>query len=137
MLQFYLLSVIANLVASLTLAGDYLGERMPFLKCFKEARESRSTRTAIGVSALVIGIIKLFVLAPGEHIVILGDFLPAVTGMAIGAVLLAEINQGRVEQAGEPIRKLSSTALTYRVPLGIAGIVIAFLHFLFPNMMIL
>ena len=137
MLQFYLLSVIANLVASLTLAGDYFGEKMPFLKSFKEARENRGARVAIGVTVLVVGIIKLFVLAPGEHIIILGDFLPAITGMVIGAVLLAEINQGKVEQAGESIRKLSRTALTYRVPLGIAGIVVAILHFLFPGMMIL
>ncbi|MGO9411298.1 MAG: hypothetical protein ACLQCB_11175 [Spirochaetia bacterium] len=137
MLQFYLLSVVANLVASLTLAGDYFGERMPFLKCFAEARSSRSARITIGVAALVVGIIKLFVLAPGENVIILGDFLPAVTGIILGGVLLAEINQGKVAQAGEPIRKLSHTALTYRVPVGIAGIIITFLHFLFPNMMIL
>jgi hypothetical protein len=137
MLQFYLLSVIANLVASLTLAGDYFGEKMSFLKYFKEARESRSARVAIGITALVVGVIKLFVLAPGEHIIILGDFLPALAGILIGAILLVEVNPGKVEQAGEPIRKLSRTALTYRVPLAIGGIVVAVLHFLFPGMMIL
>ncbi len=137
MMQFYLLSVLANLVASLTLAGDYLGERVPFLRPFKEVRGKRGEQIAIGVTALVVGLIKLFVLSPGEHVVILGDLLPALTGIVIGGILLAELNQGRVEQAGEPIRKLSRTALTYRVPLGIGGIVVAFLHFLFPNMMIL
>jgi hypothetical protein len=137
MMQFYLLSVLANLVASLTLAGDYLGEKIPLLRAFKDIRGKRGEQLAIGVTALVVGIIKLFVLSPGEHIVILGDLLPAVTGIVIGAILLAEINQTKVEQAREPIRRISRTALTYRVPLGIAGIVVAFLHFLFPDMVIL
>ncbi len=137
MLQFYLLSVVANLVASLTLAGDYFAQKMPFLKAFNEARSNRSARLTLGISALVIGIIKLFVLAPGEHIIILGDFLPAVTGIVIGSLLLAEANPEKVEKAGEPIRKISRAALTYRVPVAIAGIVVAFLHFFFPTMVIL
>ncbi|MGA2764187.1 MAG: hypothetical protein ABSG17_12545 [Spirochaetia bacterium] len=137
MLQFYLLSVFANLMASLTLAGDYLGEKLPFLGCFKEVRTKRSARMTIGIAALVVGIIKLFVLAPGEHVIIVGDFLPAAAGIIIGAILLAEINPAKVEQAGEPIRKISRTALTYRVPVSIAGIVVALLHFLFPEMAVL
>lgn len=137
MAQFYLLSVVSNLVAGLTLAGDFLGEKMSFLRPFKEVRSKRSAQVAIGITALAVGVIKLFLLSPGEHILILGDLLPALTGMALGIILLAEVNPGRVEQAGESIRKISKTALTYRVPAGITGIVVALLHFLFPGLAVL
>ncbi|HUI72935.1 MAG TPA: hypothetical protein VL354_20600 [Spirochaetia bacterium] len=137
MAQFYLLSVVANLVASLTLGGEYFGEKMPFMKCFMELISTRGARITVGISTLVVGVIKLFVLSPGEHVLILGDFLPAVTGVAIGALLLAQSHPDRVERAGEQIRKISATALTYKVPVAIAGIVVAFLHFLFPGLVIL
>ena len=32
---------------------------------------------------------------------------------------------------------ISKTALTYRVPVGIAGIIVALLHFLFPGFAVL
>ncbi len=137
MAQFYFLSVVANLLAGLTLAGDFLGERIPFLRPFKDLRARKGAQVTIGISALVVGVIKLFLLSPGEHILILGDFLPAATGIIIGTILLAEVNQARVEQARESIRKISKTALTYRVPVGIAGIVVALLHFLFPSLAVL
>ena len=137
MAQFYLLSVVANLAASLALAGDYVGQKMPILKCFIELATRRSARITIGISALAVGILKLFILSPGEEIPVVGDLLPAVTGIAIGALLIAQIVPDKVERAGERIQKLSKTALTYRVPVAIAGIVVSFLHFLFPGLLVL
>jgi hypothetical protein len=94
-------------------------------------------RIVIAICALVIGVIKLFVLSPGEHLLIIGDLLPALAGVVLGALLLAEAHPAKVEQAGERVSAISRTALTYRVPVGIAGIVIALLHFLFPGLAIL
>ena len=135
--QFYMLSILANLAGSLTLAGDYLGEKIPWLAMFKSIRENRGARTVIGICALVIGVIKLFALSPGERIIILGDLLPALAGMAVGTILLAEINQVHVDKAGERIRRISKAALSYRVPVAITGIVVSFLHFLFPSLAVL
>ena len=137
MAQFYMLSILANLIASLSLAGDYLASRIAWLAVFKEIRENRAARNVIGTCALVIGVIKLFVLSPGERILILGDLLPALMGIALGATLLAEVHHVKVEQASERIRMISKTALTYRVPVGIAGLVVALLHFLFPGFAVL
>jgi len=137
MAQFYLLSVLANLIASLTLAGEFMAAKTRWLAIFKEVRDSRSARTIIGICAIVIGVIKLFVLSPGEHILILGDLLPALTGIAIGGALLAETHPARVEKAGKRVRMISETALSYRVPVAIAGIAVASLHFLFPSFAIL
>lgn len=137
MAQFYLLSILANLIASLSLAGDYFGSKTVWLSVFKDVRGSRRARMTIGISALAIGVIKLFVLSPGEHILIIGDLLPALTGIALGAILLAELNLPQVEQAGERIRAISKTAMSYRVPIGITGMVVAVLHFLFPGLAVL
>ena len=137
MAQFYLLSILANMIASLSLAGDYFGSKIAWLSVFKDVRGSRGARLTIGISALAIGIIKLFVLSPGEHILILGDLLPALAGISLGAILLAELNLVHVEQAGERIRTISKTAMSYRVPIGITGLVVAVLHFLFPSLAVL
>jgi hypothetical protein len=43
----------------------------------------------------------------------------------------------KVESRGEPLKTISSTVLTYRVPVGIAAVVVAVLHFLFPGVPVL
>jgi len=137
MAQFYLLSVLANMIAGLTLAGDYLGERLPFLASFKNLRANKAAQTIIAVLAVAVGIVKLIVLSPGENIPVVGDILPALTGILLGALLLVEAYRPTVESRGESLEKLSRTVLTYRVPVGIAGVVIALVHFLFPAAVVL
>lgn len=137
MAQFYFLSIVANIVAGLTLAGDYLGAKIAFLSSFKNLRENRNAVIGIGAAAALIGLVKLFVLSPGEIVPVAGDLLPAVTGMALGGVLLVEAFREKVAARGEKIERLSQTVLTFRVPLGIAGVVVAVLHFLVPGAPIL
>lgn len=135
--QFYLLSVLANLVAGLTLAGDYLGDRMKFLATFKTLRENRSGQLGVGLVALAVGVITLIVRAPGDTIPVMGDVLPSLAGIAMGLALLVEAFRKRVEDHGPQGEAVTKTVLTYRVPAGIAGVAIALLHFLFPAAVIL
>jgi hypothetical protein len=140
MAQFYLLSIFANIVAGLTLAGDYLGERVSFLASFKNLRANRTAQIVIGAVTLVIGAIKIFVGSPGELVPIAGDILPALAGIALGGVLLVEAFRPEVESQGEKmakVKKISKAVVSYRVPLGIAGVVIAVVHFLLPGVVIL
>jgi hypothetical protein len=134
--QFYLLSVVTNVLAGLALAGDYLGEKIAFLSSWKGIRERRGVLIAIGVSAAVVGILKLIFRSPGESVYVAGDLLPALLGIVQGAALLAEGFRQRVESS-EPLESVSKVVLTYRVPLGIAGMVVAFLHFLMPRVLFL
>ncbi len=136
MAQFYLLSILANMIAGLTLAGDYLGEKMPFLASFKNLRANRTAQTIVALAAIVIGVIKLIVLSPGEDVPVVGDLLPALTGIVLGALLLMEAFRPAVDSRGESAQKISKAVLTYRVPVGIAGVAIAFLHFLLPGVAI-
>jgi hypothetical protein len=137
MAQFYLLSVLSNMIAGLTLAGDYLGEKMPFLASFKNLRANRPAQVIIAIVTVVVGVIKLIILSPGETIPVVGDILPALSGIILGGILLVESFRTTVESQGESLKKISAAVLTYRVPVGIAGVVIGILHFLFPGVPVL
>lgn len=136
MAQFYLLSVVTNALAALALAGDYLGERLAFLAAWKNVRERRGLLVGIGLAAAIVGVLKLIFRSPGEDVYVAGDLLPALFGIFQGALLLAEGFRQRVESS-EQLESVSRAVLTYRVPAGIAGLVVAFLHFLLPGIVIL
>jgi hypothetical protein len=135
--QLYLLSILANIVAGLTLAGDYLGERFAFLASFKNLRENRPAQIIVALFSVVVGLLKLIILSPGETVPVAGDLLPALAGIVVGGTLLIEAFRQKVASSGEKIEKLSKAVLSYRVPVGIAGVCIALLHFLFPGAVIL
>ena len=137
MAQFYLLSIFANIVAGLTLAGDYLGDRIAFLSSFKSLRENRTAQIVIGIVTAVIGVTKWFVRSPGEGLIFVGDLLPGLAGVILGGILLVEAFRTHIETRGEKVTTLSKAVLSYRVPVGIAGVAIALLHFLFPGAVIL
>ncbi len=137
MAQFYLLSVVSNIVAGLTLAGDFLGDRMGFLASFKNIRESRPGQIAIGLVTLFVGLLVIFVRAPGDTVPVVGDLLPALAGIAQGLALLVEAFRQNVESRGPQGKVISKAVFTYRVPVGIAGAAIGVLHFLFPAVVLL
>jgi len=132
MAQLYLLSVVANIVAGLALSADYLGERLGFLSGWTRLRESRSTAITIGAVTAVVGALKLFVRSPGETVPVAGDLLPALGGIALGLIILAETlrKEGKTDKA---VDKVTDVVLTYRVPVGIAGVALGLLHFILPS----
>lgn len=134
--QFYLLSVVTNVLAGMALAGDYLGEKLAFLAGWKNIRERRGLLIGIGVAAAVVGVLKLIFRSPGEDVYVAGDLLPALLGIFQGGALLAEGFRQRVESS-EQLESVSRAVLSYRVPVGIAGMVVAFLHFLLPGVLFL
>lgn len=134
--QFYLLSVVTNVLAGLALAGDYLGEKLAFLSGWKSVRDRRGLLIGIGVAAAVVGVLKLIFRSPGEDVYVAGDLLPALLGIFQGGALLAEGFRQQVESS-EQLENVSRAVLSYRVPVGIAGMVVAFLHFLFPGVLFL
>jgi hypothetical protein len=134
--QFYLLSVVTNALAGLALAGDFLGERLAFLASWKNVRDRRGLLIGIGLAAAVVGVLKLIFRSPGEKVFVAGDLLPALMGLFQGGALLAEGFRQRVESS-QQLENVSRAVLSYRVPVGIAGMVVAFLHFLLPGVLFL
>jgi hypothetical protein len=134
MMQFYFLSVFANILAGLTLTSDYFAERFKAFLPFKELFSKKNVKTTIGIAAFVVGFFKL--LLPVQTAVV-GDFLPALAGLAMGTGLILGIIKERGTVSAEKVDNLEKTVANYRVPLGIAGLVISVLHFLVPTALIL
>jgi len=159
LMQFYLLSIVTNLLAGVTLAGDYLATRFPGLQVLLPGLNGRTTRLTIGSITAAVGILKLLVYANPLQIVVVGDLLPALAGIVLGGSLVVtslrpveevEPDAGveRPVDAGSegseqmvpadgPVEKTAHLALGYRVPVGLAGIAVALLHFLFPGAVLL
>jgi hypothetical protein len=134
MLQFYFLSIFANILAGLTLTSEYFAEKFKAFLPFKELFSKKNVKTTIGIAAFVVGFLKL--LLPVQTVVV-GDLLPALAGLAMGAGLILGILRERANVSAETVDNLEKTVMTYRVPLGISGLVISALHFLLPRALFL
>jgi hypothetical protein len=137
MSQFYLLSVVSCALTGLVLSGDYLGTRLPALATFRAWLESRGAALALGLATAAIGFLKLLIRAPGDSVAVAGDLLPAIAGLAVGAALFFEALMRKPSTPERPVERYAKAMLTYRIPLGLAGVAVALLHFLFPKAIIL
>ncbi len=164
-MHIYLLSVLTTIAAGATLAADYLVDRVPVLEPLRRFAASSRAKGTLGAIALVIGFVKLFWRAPGE-VIIVGDFLPAISGMLLGAMLMIDrfqkrrLPEGSVEQGGgvdqvvgdeqdqaaaaessdsgaTGIARIDETLRPYRTPLGLAGIGVGVIHFLLASVLFL
>ena len=160
-MQFYFLSIVTNVLAGVILAGDYLAARFPGLQILLPSLNRRTARLTIGSITAAVGVLKLLVYANPLQIVVLGDLVPALAGIVLGgslavAALRPEEEEGndqdvgmehpvhitkegssRVVAADGPVEKTAQLALGCRVPVGLAGIAVALLHFLFPGAVLL
>ncbi len=141
MVQFYFLSIVANLLGGIALAEGYLAERIPLLQSIQESLTKRGTKTVIGFSTAIVGLLKLIVapIAPVDNmgVPVVGDLLPALVGLGIGAVLLVDALREKVTVPDETVESVEKKIVPYRVPLGLAGIAVSILHFFLPGALFL
>jgi hypothetical protein len=137
MLQFYFLSVFANLLAGLTLTADYFAERFGSFAPLKELFSKGSVRAGVGIGAFVVGFLKLLIRSTPTDVPVVGDLLPAVAGLAMGAAILLGSLRERARVGDGKVSNLEQAVMRYRVPLGIAGLVVSVLHFLLPGALFL
>lgn len=137
MAQLYMLSILSLLGAGLILSSDYLVEKMEWLSGLKDLAQQRNLRIGVGIAVGVVGILKLIVRSPGETVPVAGDLLPALAGIALGGLLLADTF--RVSRDDEPaaVDKVTNAVMPYRTPIGLGGIAVALVHFLLPSLVIL
>jgi hypothetical protein len=130
--QVYLLSVMLNLVGGLALLAPRVKDQN-----VRTLAQKPALRVTVGVLALLTGVAKLVLTAPLEEVPVAGDLLPALAGMAIGAVLIGDVyatrKAGAETEEGESPRK----NLLLRVPVAVIAIAAAVAHFLFPAAVIL
>jgi LytS/YehU family sensor histidine kinase len=140
MLQFYLLSVVTTVLTGFVLSGDFLGTRVPALATFRAWLESRGAAMTLGLATAVVGLVILFVPATsygGRTVIFAGDLLPAIAGLVVGVALFFEALLRKPAAPERTVDRYAKAVLSYRVPLGIAGVAVALVHFLFPRAVIL
>ena len=138
MAQFYLLSIVANIVAGLTLSSDYLGRKATVFDGLKKLHESKNLKILLGVATALIGVLKLIFKSPGETVPVAGDMLPAIYGIGLGLLLLGESFRREIREAdetGEQKKRLS--IYSFGTPIGLLGIIVSLLHFVIPSVVIL
>ncbi len=133
MLQFYFLSISTLLLAGLSLIFAASEESSHSFRRFISAR---TVRISIGAVAALVGVLKFFVRAPGDTVVVVGDLLPAAAGIALGLALLSGALDRQVEE-NRPLNKVRSISRYYRIPLGVVGIAAALAHFFLPGVVII
>jgi hypothetical protein len=138
MIQLYLLSILFNgLIGFLLLAESPKGNGT-IESSMKFSLNSGGFRLILGILATLTGVLKLF--SPVmNRIYILGDFLPAIAGIAAGFILMFGFyreHSSKIEQDGQ-LDRIGDTFLRNRKAAGIALIIVSALHFLFPTALFL
>jgi len=139
MVQFYLLSVVANLIAGSMLSVDLLEAKVGAFKGMGQfVRERPKMGLVAGIVAFAVGFF-MFITPMRGDLPVVGDLLPAVAGIVMGYSLWLDwFKKKRAETASWPFIELSDRLFgRYRNAIGITGIAIALLHFLVPAVLFL
>lgn len=154
MVQFYFLSILFNLVGGASLILVAMPTRSAGLQGLKTFLRDPSVCLVTGILASVIGALKLLTAMRGD-IPVVGDFLPAMAGLAVGSTLLLErfrdpdfappagdavapasAAPGKAE-ARKGLGKAERFLLDHKMAVGLAGLIAAGVHFLFPMVLFL
>jgi hypothetical protein len=135
MVQFYALSVVANLLTG-WLVGSEPGEGGGFPGQLRKLLEDNTLKFGLGLASLVIAVFKLLSPIEGD-IPVVGDLLPAAAGLATGAILLLDFFAGSPALGNDTLNRLGSRLLGYRRYVGIGAAAAGLLHFLMPRVAVL
>ena len=135
MMQLYFLSIFLNLAIGYIFVFENEKGVVEIQLGFPVKDET--IRLVLGILSMATGILKL--LSPIRNILILGDFVPAVTGAASGLILIVEHHKSRNAAAQESDAKPSvyELLLQNKKIIGFAAIAAGILHFLFPSILFL
>lgn len=134
MLQFYFLSIALNVLAGYILFtgdDDVLGFKSRF------SLKDETFKLIVGILSAITGLLKI--LSPIEGDVrIIGDLFPALTGLLCGFILILDYYHGSSSMvASGRLEKVDLLLLKNRKIIGIAALIAAVLHFLFPTVLLL
>lgn len=135
MLQFYFLSIILNALAGyILITGDVKGV-LEFKSNFSLMDET--FKLVVGILCAVTGLLKLLSPIEGD-LPVIGDLFPAILGLLAGFILIFEYYKNRSSlEESENTEKIDRILISNRKIIGIAALVIAVLHFLFPKVLLL
>ena len=137
MIQLYFLSILCNGLSGYVLfAGD---EDAAVDNSLRFSINSPTFHLVLGILSAVTGILKL--LSPTmEGIPLLGDLIPAAAGVMAGLLLIFGIYRRDVAASSEAqgsLDRLGASLLRFRKFVGLGLLVVAVVHFLFPQALFL
>lgn len=140
MLQFYFLTILLNTVTGLVLmyvnseAGD---EAEPGGEGGLTALVKDDTfRLILGILSCVTGFFKLLTTIRGD-VPVVGDLLPALAGLAGGFTLLYDFYKTRSNIDPDQLPRFIQVIVSSKRYVGMACLIAAGLHFLFPTVLFL
>jgi hypothetical protein len=137
MYQVYLLSIVTLILASVALAFERLDERLGAGSFFSEAVfGTPGFRFGLGVVTLLVGFFQFLSVHP-DDIVIVGDLVPAVTGMLLGGTLILGYYREKSTVPSDLADRLDAIFLKNADSLAYVGILVAVLHFFFHRVLFL
>lgn len=138
MYQLYFLSILCNGLGGYILFTT--GEDQPIEKPSLLSVKNPTFHLVLGIISIIVGVLKL--LWPFDsRFYILGDFIPAVAGVINGFLLIfgiyrKETSLSSIETKGS-MDHLGENLLVFRKSLGLALLLVALVHFLFPQALFL
>jgi hypothetical protein len=137
MIQFYFLSILFNAVVGYLLAMEDRGTDTSSLEAsFRFSVKNETFRLILGILTMLMGLLKILSSVQGD-VPVIGDLIPALTGMASGFILAFDYYQGHSSLNEEKSEKLSRILGKNRRWIGFAAMASAALHFLFPSVLFL
>ena len=132
----YALSVILNIFAAVSVAYSLLDEKIGIGRFFApEGFTDPRFRLVLGLFAFVVGFLKLiFVFG---SVAVLGDFLPAISGMVLGFILILYFYLDRASLKTEGLGKMEEIFINNAGIFGAVSLLLAFVHLLFPAILFL
>ena len=135
MLQFYFLSIVMNLLAGYMLFTGDTGAVLAFKSGF--SLKDETVRLIVGIVSVIVGLMKVLSVTRGD-VPVIGDLVPALTGFLSGFVLIFEYYRNRTGQDNpEKTNGINRILVNNRKIIGVAALIAAVLHFLFPEVLLL
>jgi hypothetical protein len=136
MIQFYFLSVFFNALTGYLLAFENDGEDSIVESDFRLSLKNGTIRLVLGILTMATGLLKILSSVQGD-LPVIGDILPALTGLGAGFLMIFEFYRSRSILTSEKSELLEGFLLKNRKWIGFAALAAAVLHFLFPSVLLL
>ncbi len=136
MVQFYVLSILVNLIGGLLLAGDAISKKISTLEFSQNILKSQTYTLTFAIIAAIAGLFKIISVFDGD-VYVIGDLLPAAASLAIAIYFFCKYLLEKKGVLEGTLGVIDVFIEKYKSFTGIACIVIAFLHFLFPRVIFL
>ena len=134
MLQFYFLSIVMNALAGYILITGDEGV-LKFTSGF--SLKDEKFKLVVGILAALTGFLKILSVVEGD-VPVIGDLFPALMGFLSGLLLISEYFRSRSSaEVSDNTGKFDRLLVANKKIIGVAALVAAVLHFLFPTVLLL